>query len=405
MSHSLTTRGAEIVPLVDSTPTQISHWLTGCFLPHWVRRALADGRPGYAETVRQDGTPMHGRERSTLVTARLVYTFSLGHVLDADIGCLSAADHGLDFLLHACRTTNGRFVHSVEEDGHVLDQEADLYDLAFVLLALAGYAGASASHEALLVADEVASFLDAHLADPHGGYRETVGGSSLRRQFPHMHLLEACQLLSRLAPERGWQQRSEALVDLADTRFVAADGGVGEWYGNDWRPAAGARGNEREIGHQFEWAWLLYRQANKTGSARAVDLADRLYSFGTAAGGVTRGDPIAPMLNAIDHDGKPRCRLRPLWPMAELLRASIAAEALRGEEPMTGVAEAAMEAIFTYYLDARTGLWINEIGHEDNVASRTIPLRVLYHLVPAFAAYCQVRERAFSVDPILRSPR
>jgi N-acylglucosamine 2-epimerase (GlcNAc 2-epimerase) len=119
MSHSLTTRGAEIIPLVDSSP-RISHWLTGCFLPHWVRRALADGRPGYAETVRQDGTPMRGRERSTLVTARLVYTFSLGHVLDAHIGCLSAADHGLDFLLHACRTTNGRFFHSVEEDGHVL---------------------------------------------------------------------------------------------------------------------------------------------------------------------------------------------------------------------------------------------------------------------------------------------
>lgn len=395
----------DLILPAGGVPSPLASWLTGTFLPFWAERARAGTGPGYVESVRADGSPLPDARRTTLVTARLVHCFSLGHVLSPGGSCLAAAEHGMRFLLESCRLPDGRFAHLARDDGPECAPEADLYDFAFVLLAFAAYAGASGQRAPRDLARRMADDLDTRLAHPAGGYRDVGGDGPLRRQFPHMHLFEAFQLHARIAPGTGWEERCEVILDIVEHRLVARDGSIAEWYAPDWGPAPGAAGSVREIGHQYEWAWLLYRHAATSGSTRAAALGDRLYRFGAAATGLHDGLPSGPVPNAIDGSCRPLGPTRPLWPLTEVLRATLMAEIAGHGQAPPGLADACVERIFERYLAPGTGLWINETTNEGHPVRDDIPLRVLYHLLPALALYCQEREVAFTTpSPLFDRP-
>ncbi|WP_428030932.1 AGE family epimerase/isomerase [Ancylobacter sp.] len=387
-------------PSARALPRPLSVWLTDRFLPLWAARALEGGQPGYIEAVGQDGRPLSSPQ-TTLVTARLVYTFSLGHELAGGDACRVAAAHGLTFLREACRLADGRFAHRPVAEGEPAPAEADLYELAFVLLALAGYAGAFGADEVLALIAGIADDLDGRLAHPQGGYRDTGVDGALRRQFPHMHLFEACQILARLQPGTGWERRCEAILDLVEQRLIAAEGSIAEWYAADWSRAGGTMGAACEIGHQFEWSWMLGRYGRMSGSARAQALGSRLYQFGSALIAEPLGrTPYTPLPNALDAARRPIGTRRPLWPLTEVLRASLEMEA--GDDAAARpLADLAARRLFEHHLDPLNGLWINETDAEGGAASDEIPLRVLYHLLPALAAYSQRREGAFAGNSVL----
>lgn len=392
-------------PRGTGAASDLSSWLVESFIPGWVARAWNPALPGYVENVsRRDGTALESMTHATMVTGRLVYTFSLGHVIGAAAPCLEAATHGLDVLLGPCRRSDGGFVHTLRADGAVTEPRADLYDIAFVLLALAGYAAATGRRDVLDVAASIGSALDRN-ADPRGGYREEGERAGLRLQYPQMHLFEAFQLLARLDPGRGWEERADAIVDLAEHRLIRPEGCINEWYDAEWQPAGSDP--ERELGHQFEWSWLLYRYGWSFQRPRATELANRLYAFGKAALRSAVGDVIGPLPNGIDTAGKPREATRPLWPLTELLRAASLAgiERPSGEDAI--IADAALSAIFAHYIDRASGLWINALEPPEDTSSRAVPVRVLYHIVPALITYAREREKAaFEIhNPILDSYR
>jgi mannose/cellobiose epimerase-like protein (N-acyl-D-glucosamine 2-epimerase family) len=385
----------------NAAPPSISAWLKDVFLPAWIDRALDGGHAGYVESVPINAQLEASGPKSTMVAARLAYTFCLGHLIDDRGDSLQAAEHGLRFLLDDCRL-NGRFRLGTEAPGWVSPQDADLYTLAFVLLALGGHAAVTGRPETLGIAETVGTYIDTLHDGLQGGYREPGTATPLRQQFPNMHLFEAFQLLDRLAPSGAWRARAETVVDLVEQKLIAADGSVSEWYQPDWQPLDGGPGSEREIGHQFEWAWLLYRHAETSGSARAADLADRLFRFGCRAAEIDGTAPVGLLLNAVDRSGQSIDNRRPLWPLTELLRAAIAGEALGRPGPMATIADQALEAIFVHFVDPATGLWINERDDAGSPLVAQSPTRVLYHLLPAFIAYAQAREPAFVADnPIL----
>jgi mannose/cellobiose epimerase-like protein (N-acyl-D-glucosamine 2-epimerase family) len=385
-------------PQSNTTPASLSAWLVERFIPAWVARAWNPALPGYVESISwQNGSARAPETFSTMVTGRLVYTFSLCHVAGAQGACLEAATHGLESLLGPCRRADGGFVHALAADGKALEPSADLYDIAFVLLALGGYAAASGRNDLLELADTIGARLDRN-ADPLGGFRDPDFSAEARLQYPQMHLLESFQLLARLAPDRGWESRADAIVDLAERRLIRPDGCIEEWYDAAWRPIPVGGLTERELGHQFEWAWLLYRCGHTFDRPRATSLADQIYAYGKAAMQVAIGDTIGPLPNRIDIAGRPRDIARPLWPLTELLRAACLAGISERGAGNAEIAAAALRTIFAHYIDHETGLWINALDPNIPPAERVVPSRLLYHIVPALITHAREREAAFEVS-------
>ncbi len=375
---------------MGAAPESISAWLRKRFIPGWVSRAWQPGLPGFVESVRWgDGAAIPPQSCSTMVTGRLVHAFSLGHAFGAGPSSLQAARYGIDVLLGRARRSDGGFAHAIAADGSIADPNSDLYDLAFILLALAAYAAASGRRDVLDVADMIGARLD---RDPAGGFREPAPADGKRLQYPQMHLFEAFQLLARVAPRRGWEARADAIVDLVERRLIQPEGCLDEWYDGNWQAVDAGGDPQRELGHQFEWAWLLYRHAWTSSEARAAAIADRVYAFGKDVIGPT----IGPLPNGIDRAKRPREPVRPLWPLTELLHAACLAEFARPGEGDAQVAKAAVAAIFAHHLDAESGLWINALHARDHPADRVVPSRLLYHIVPALITFAGEHEAALN---------
>lgn len=372
-------------------PTDLQAWITGTLVPRWIERAVVVGRPGYVEYLTPEGQPDGRSTRTTLVTARLVYVFSHAHLLRPDPACVAAAAHGIDFLLTRCRDADGRFRHSVQANGTAVDDRTDLYDLAFVLFALAWYVRATGERQLLVVADEICATMDAALAQPNGGYAEDSIGTLPRRQNPHMHLLEAFHALAETTGEQHWLDRADAIVRLTKDRLFDRDtGSLGEFFTTDWQPWPGERGLLREPGHHFEWVWLLVQHARLTGEREVLEAAERLYAFGLRYGLADMPDGHAVVLDGVDRFGVPVARTRLLWPQTEAIKAFVA-RLEGGDARASARLDSHLALLFRHFVSAETGLWHNQLTAEGEPIAAELPVRVLYHLLLALAEVARVR--------------
>lgn len=372
--------------MVGVSAQDFSSWLTGTLLPAWLERAYDPARPGYAEWVQPDGTAVEADRHTTLVTARTLYVFSHAHILGVP-GALDAARHGLSFLLDACRRSDGRFSHACTAKGEVIDGKSDFYDLAFVIFALAWYGRATGETGPLEQAEAVMRFIETELASPAGGFLEDTLGTLPRRQNPHMHLLEACHAMAETSGEKRWLERADAIVRLMQQRF-AADGTLGEFFGNAWEPFAGGKGSIREPGHHYEWTWLLYHHERLTGSASARASARQLFAFGEKFGQGAEGRPV---INEVDPQGVVLNGAALLWPQTEYLKALAARVEFENDGDAAARLDGHLRLVFERFVDADTGLWSNLLDAEGKKVVEPIPVRVLYHLLLALADVCRVK--------------
>jgi mannose/cellobiose epimerase-like protein (N-acyl-D-glucosamine 2-epimerase family) len=369
-------------------------WLREILIPAWIDRAVRPGRAGFVEMFDPaDPARDPGSLRTTLVTARLTYVFSHAHLLDPQSGALAAARHGFTFLRDACREGGrGRFLHSVREDGSPLDARTDLYDLAFVLFAMAWYYRATRDEAALAIADEVIGFIEREMAHPLGGFAEDTLGTLPRRQNPHMHLLEAFHALAEATGEQRWLDHASAIVRLAREHLIdAGTGTLGEYFSDGWKPAAGAAGMVCEPGHHFEWTWLLLHHWRLTGDALARDLAERLYGFAIRHG-LDDGSagPLA-AFDAFDRTGKVTASTKLLWPQTEAIKAFLARIEFLDDADAAERLDKHLASLFRWFVAPETGLWFNQLAQHGTPTQTVIPVRVLYHLLLALAEWERVR--------------
>lgn len=367
-------------------------WLTGTLLPGWIARVHRPGRPGFVEWVAPDGAPLESDIRTTLVTARLSYVFSHGHLLGVP-GALEAARHGMTFLWERCRRPDGRFSHRCTSGGEPVDARSDFYDLAFVLFACGWFARASGETLWLERAEETMVFLERQLSHPAGGFAEDTLGTLPRRQNPHMHLLEACHALWESSGDPRWLSRAAALIELMQARLLdPLTGSLGEFFTQDWQAAPGPSGQLREPGHHYEWAWLLYHHDRLAGGAGSRAAARTLFGFAQRH----QGDgPARPVVNAIDPEGTVLDGGALLWPQTEYCKALAARIEFEADGEADAKLDAELALIFDRFVDARTGLWHNGLDAAGAPIAAPIPVRVLYHLVLALAEVARVK-RALS---------
>ena len=359
-----------------STPQdQVCDWLFRQALPLWAQAGIdADGR--FFEKLDFDGRPITGLPRRTRVQARQVYVFAEAAVLGWPEG-EAVARRGLDALIRDHRRGDGLWVRATDDAGAVIDATPDLYDLAFVLFALAAAHRVLKDDRALPLALSTLAAIDARMADPqHGGWQESLPPVLPRRQNPHMHMLEALLAWQAIAPGPAFKAAARRVLHLFATRFFDADAAVlGEYFTADWSFAKGAAGQVAEPGHHLEWVWLL-DSAGQTGFDGHGDRADAL--FATA---LTRGfDAEGYALREIGRDGGVLDGGRRLWGQSEAIRTL----ALRGE---TDHALRLLDAVFATHLATATpGLWIDSYDAEGRPQDASVPASTLYHLMTAFSA-------------------
>lgn len=358
----------------------------GVLLP-LCRDRFADPRfGGFHERLDAALTPMPLGRKRTMVQARQLYVLCHA-VLRGDRSGTAAAERGYEFLRRCCRDRrSGGWHFAVTPEGEPLDATRDLYAHAFVMFALAWLHRAFAAPDALVLARETMAALRAHLAAPGGGFLATAtpdwtADPAALLQNPQMHLLEAMLALHAADGTGGWLAEADALVRLFKAHlFEPASGTLREYFAPGWAIAPG-RGEAVEPGHQFEWSWLLRRYAAAGGRETVEAEAARLYAFATTRGldaGGAIPDEVAP-------DGRIRVATRRIWPMAEAIKAAMAAG-----EPAR--AEAFAARLGRDFLRRDASGWYERLDAQGTPSMTELPASTPYHL---YFAACEARKEGF----------
>lgn len=378
--------GAENLPLV-AVRNRFARWLFEDALPFWASTGC-DGTAsnpaalGAQECLTLQGAPAQPPFKRVRVQARQLFVFSWA-ALKGWQPAAQRAESIFRFLLNAHRPDGG-WVKLLARDGAVLDDSADLYDIAFVLFALAWYGRVDSTGQAVELARQTLAWLGQTMALPNGGFMNTrPANNAWRQQNPHMHLLEAVLALHETTGDAADLAQAHALYALFSQHFMdERTGTLGEYFGPDWQPAAGPEGQWCEPGHHFEWVWLLQAYARQSGVDTAAQAA-RLYHFAHQYGVDAQ---TALVRDAVARNGqilKPTFRL---WVQGEALRGALCHDP---QDKVGWATRMASNLLDRYFTGCPTGTWVDQLDAQGAPAASQIPTSSLYHIVTAYDALDQ----------------
>ena len=328
-------------------------WLFARALPLWVGAGRDAPGLGFHERLSLAGLPTGVPFKRLRVQARQIYSFSQAALLGWPHGLDAARDSHAFITRHAARP-DGSWARTIGPEGGVLDAAADLYDLAFVLFALAWFFRATGEQQAVAQARQTVAWICAHMRGPVAGFLNTLPVEpGPRQQNPHMHLLEAALALFEATGEAAFADLAHELVTVfRDRLFDRATGTLGEFFSSTLGPAAGEDGDHVEPGHQFEWVWLL-EQCDRLLGTDTVAEAEALYRFAETHGYV--GD-TGLVVDVLGRDGRPRKSATRLWPQTEALKAH-AVMRRRGRAMRCSIGQGVENLMRLFFEDCVEGGW------------------------------------------------
>lgn len=352
------------------TPEAALDWLVTKAWPMWLEHGVDWQRGGFREDIDPANLTSRATFRRLRVVTRQIYVFSQAARMVLP-RAEDAVELGLGFLRHTMRQEDGGYIMRCDLDGAVIDPTRDLYDHAFVLLALSH----SGRRQA---AAEVMAYINSALVHPQCGWRESLPDALQRRQNPHMHLLEAVLSAAEIFGDEVYFQTAAGIVDLFMDRLFQADvAALPEYFDGALAPLREGGCFVWEPGHHHEWVWLLdehrriFAAAGRTprdtsGPSKALMAsAERL---GVSAAGLIAGEMWS--------DGRVKQAATRVWPHTERLKALVRSGA------SASAIEAGLDALWRFCDDVPEGLW-RERWADGYVAGESTPASSLYHITCA----------------------
>jgi mannose/cellobiose epimerase-like protein (N-acyl-D-glucosamine 2-epimerase family) len=331
-------------------------------LSHWL--AVAPSETGFLRTnVTRAWQPREQKSANLVAQTRLIYALLSGYELTADPRYLGAARRGADFLLQHFRDpVYGGFFGAVAADGHVVDDSKSTYGHAFVIFALAHAYRVTKDEryrDAALGAWRAASF---GLRDPGGGFRSRSPRDfgnvvELRTQNPVMHLFEAMLALFDATGDAEALAGARSIGDFVLYKLLQGrpDGSayVAEWYSDKWQPLTRDGGGYIDLGHQFEWAFLLSAAGARGLGGIYPEVAQRVLEYAIKVG---YDETDGGAFNRSFSDGSVS-REKGWWQQSECLRTLMHFAALYGKLDMKRRYEQTLAFVQDEFIDAKNGGW------------------------------------------------
>jgi mannose/cellobiose epimerase-like protein (N-acyl-D-glucosamine 2-epimerase family) len=357
---------------------RVRAWAIETALPLWSTKGV-DPRGGFVECLSLDGEALLSKPRRVRAQARQVYVYA--HCFNVDwLPDAQLAVEQMEWLVERAWRPDGKpgWVHALDESGGAIDHKRDLYDHAFILLALATLYKATEDGKWVSLADQTIAVLDEEFVASNGGFIECIGGELPRRQNPHMHLFEAFLSLHAATGNREYLARVDAIYDLFDAHFFDRDVGIlREYFQDSWQPWGTGAEDIWEPGHHSEWVWLLTRYFDVSKRSRQGDgqkLLDRALANGIIPKtGLLRGE--------LGADNSCLPSMSRTWMQTEYVKALLT-RVEYGESGAVQSVERAIDDMFRWHLDpAIPGGWVDHVDERGVLGSEDIPASTLYHLI------------------------
>lgn len=339
------------------------HHMTGEILPRWLHKSpRPDG--GFEARLGRTWEVQPGGVCTLVSQGRLLYNFAEGWRFTREQAYLEAVSRGADFMMERMADRrHGGWYWSVAWNGAVADASKNTYGHAFAVFGLAHAWAATGRPEVRTAALEGWDAVSRRLRDARGGFcagmsedfTEVQPGRSIN---PIMHLFEALLHGGELMDEPRLHEEAEALASFALGLVDPHRGLIAEVYSDEWKALAAEAGGRFEIGHQFEWAWLLSRAAELGVCPQHLARAERLLDTALECGMDHRNGAIRSVL---DPGGSARPGPFVYWVECEALRALLHFAYVRSRNDLLGPAHDLYAFIRTRFLDPLYGGWFEAV--------------------------------------------
>ena len=360
-------------------------WLIHDSLPLWAYFGVDHYNGGFYEKLTRNLLPSNEPRRARLV-ARQIYFFATATSLGWQGPFENLLSNGYNYLTSNLVSIEGRVQASCSARGLVLDGRQHLYDVAFVLIALAKLSVYPESFpRAEDLARSIAIRLSKEYSNPNGGYFDEIS-PDMQCSNPHMHLFEAFLEWAELKkPDyMFWLQRANHCAELAFNKMILPKSGVlPEYFDLNWIPMPINGTLVIEPGHQFEWSWLLSRWSklvcSPEGSFASTKLCDMAEKFGIDQ----RRNVV---FESIDESFKPLDKTARLWQQTERLKAWHSQSSLTGSAIAELNLTRATTALKHFISGPRPGLWFDTMDPNGQFVEEDVKASSGYHLACAIEA-------------------
>jgi mannose/cellobiose epimerase-like protein (N-acyl-D-glucosamine 2-epimerase family) len=322
----------------------------------------------------------------TLVTqCRLIYNFARAFERSGDQSYAGLSHRGLDALMRFFRAPDGDgWAWSCRGDGTVLDDTYDAYGHAFVILAFSTAAATLSETRYRDLAMDTWAFMQRRFRDRHGGLvwhinRDGQIVDDVRSQNPMMHTFEALLELAPMDDSGAVRTDARQIWRFLQAR-MPAPGSLPEWYDPDWRPLSTGERAIVEVGHVFEWAFLLSQASALVPEDDLVGLGRRLLTFGMRSG---YDDGEGGIYSRVDYDGRLLERRKGWWEQCEAIRAMQRYVARHGATEIADPLQQSLAFVRRHYVDDVYGGWYETppgMGGEPSLAKGNA-YKLDYHVV------------------------
>jgi mannose/cellobiose epimerase-like protein (N-acyl-D-glucosamine 2-epimerase family) len=297
--------------------------------------------------------------RTLVSQCRLIYTFCRAYERSGDSRYADLTHRGIAALMQYFRGANDEgWVWACRGDGSVEDDTANAYGHAFVILALATAARVFQDDRYRDLALQTWAFMQRRFRDQYGGLIWNVSRDGriledVRSQNPLMHTFEALLVLAPLDESDATRRDAAQIWDFIRSR-MPEPGLLPEWFDAAWRPISGGERAVVEVGHLFEWAFLLseaqplFPEDDLLAPARQFLAVGMRHGYDDAEGGI---------FSQIDYDGRLRGRRKGWWEQCEAIRAMQRHVARHGATEIVEPLNQSVTFVRQHFVDVEYGGW------------------------------------------------
>jgi len=374
---------------------QFEDELTRNILPFWMTHAVYKSDGGLHGAVTNDLRVDDDVPRSSVLCARVLWTFAAAYRRLGDPAYLATAKRMYDALTRAFwDPKHGGLYWQVDREGRPVADRKHHYAQAFGVYGLSEFHRATGDPRSLELARALFGLLEEHAYDPvEGGYFEgstrdwrPLADARLsekdldapKSMNTMLHVLEAYTDLLRTWDDTRLRARLDALLRTFAQRILdPRTGHFGTFFDDRWRRLS----ENVSFGHDIEGSWLLCEAADACGDPAlrdetrrlAVVLADAVHRDGIDADGslFSEGSP-----NGATDRGKD------WWPQAEGIVGFYNAYQITGDERFAEAAIRCWRNAQDRFVDRENGGWFKRLspdGTPDPTRGKAGPWDCPYH--------------------------
>jgi cellobiose epimerase len=254
-------------------------------LPYWMKYGVEKNGNGFYGAVDLNGNPVLTANKTSVLNARILWTFSAAAKTEGRNDYAVIADKAYKVVTEDFEDKeHGGYYMELSSENKVDNDIKHTYAQAFVIYSLCKYYEFRPLDSVMRKIMNLFTLLEEKTKDAdHVGYRESftrewliydenrmADNNEPKSMNTHLHVLEAWAALYKVWKDPKVELRLTELMNLFLDKIIREDGHFGIFFDEDFNEADASKGI-CSYGHDIEGSWLLWEAAEILGNKDIIE--------------------------------------------------------------------------------------------------------------------------------------